>query len=373
LGNDGYRNYFINRFADLMNSLLSPSSVISYIDELQNMIVSEMRREMDRWGPEGPWGRQNFSDWEQNIEDVRDFARQRPWHMREQIMEKFELEDTAKVVVLPPVGDGTVRINSITPDELPWEGLYYQGVPITISAVPEPGYLFYQWSDTTLAPQPEITVNLEGDRTFQAVFYFGYLIEDIQVESITDSSADISWSTNVPTCGQITYGLSESMGYVTEKDKEVKEVHCIPLRDLEPDTVYYFQIACEDSSGLQNQCAVMTFRTLEEATATQVLVKGIPEAFGLSPNYPNPFNSATCWEIALPEPGLLQAVIYNVSGQAVHRLFHRKLPEGIMRLVWDGHDDSGQAFVSGVYIMRVVFEGESGKRERAVARLVMIR
>ncbi len=373
LRNDEYRTYFINRFADLMNTTLLPDSIMSHIDRLCEMIRPEMEREMDRWGPLNPWYVQNVTNWEENVEELRTVIRQRPGFQREHIMEKFGLDDTSNVTILPSIGNGSVRVNTITPDDLPWEGTYYHGVPIEISATPSAGYVFYQWSDTTLPNLPGITVTLEGNRSFQAIFYQVFQIEKILIESTTDSSAIISWSTSEPVYSRILYGLSETLEFDIEVTSECAEIHCITLEDLIPDTLYYFQIVCTDSAGLQGESDLLTFRTLEESSGTQILTEKIPDQFKLSPGYPNPFNSIIHWEVALPEQGQLHAAVYNVSGQRVTLLYDGYRSAGLKRMDWNGRNTMGEIPVSGVYILRVLFDGQSGRREQATTRMVMIR
>jgi len=373
LTNESYRNDFINRFSDLMNTVLLPSQVLAHIDTLASMIRSEIPREIARWKEESPENIWDAAQWEQNVEYMRQFVRQRPHYQREHIMEKFGIADTTRVTLLSPIGQGKVRINTLTPEDLPWSGVYFQGIPVSLCAVPDPGWTFYQWSDTTLPDQPEIEVILEGDRTIQAVFYKSLELQEISVESITDSTATVTWGTNVAAIGHIDYGPTESLGQSTEEEIEETEAHEIILRGLDSDTQYYFQIVCTSSLGEHNQSGIETFRTLGGSTSVWPMKEGLPEQFELSPNYPNPFNSSTCIAVSLPEPGNLRAAIYNVSGQEVYRVYDGGHSAGIIRMVWDGTNSAGEDLVSGVYILRIIFEGKSGKRDLAMARLVMIR
>ena len=197
-------------------------------------------------------------------------------------------------------------------------------------------------------------------------------MNDIVVESIADSSAVICWNTNVPAAGHIAYGISESLDQMTETEIEDKEIHSITLEELVSDTLYYFQIVCTDSFGQHVESDILTFRT-DETTGLFPGDGDIPEEFRLCPNYPNPFNGTTCLEVVLPESGNLQAMVYNISGQEVYRLYEGVHTTGVKRMVWDGINQSGEVLVSGVYIARILFEGKSGKRELASCRLVIIR
>ncbi len=366
--NNDFRTTFINRFADLINTVLLPDTIEMHMDALAGSIRPEMNRELARWGYQI-----DTLKWESNLDRMRSFVHKRPGYMRQQIMDYFHIKDTVRVTILPSVGNGEVTINTVTPQELPWEGIYFSQIHMELKAIPAAGYMFYQWSDTTLPSQSEVTVSLEEDRSFQAVFYETLQIQDVLIESITDSSADISWNTNVPAIGWIAYGLSDTLGYETETEAEAVQAHHFALEALEPDTLYYFQILCTDSIGQHVEGALLTFRTLGGATDVSSRDNVIPKAFGLSPNYPNPFNGITQWEVALPEPGNLHAAVYNVSGQRVTLLYDGYHTAGFKRMDWNGRNTMGEMLVSGVYIIRVVFEGQSGGREQATVRMVMIR
>lgn len=76
-----------------------------------------------------------------------------------------------------------------------------------------------------------------------------------------------------------------------------------------------------------------------------------PEVFGLTPNFPNPFNSSTEIRFAIGGAGPVTAElgIYNVLGQRVRMLVRGKRGPGRYSVLWDGRDDRGQALGSGIY------------------------
>jgi len=99
----------------------------------------------------------------------------------------------------------------------------------------------------------------------------------------------------------------------------------------------------------------------------------LPKAFALMPNYPNPFNAGTLWPLDLPENGLLRAVIYNLQGQRVAELSDQHWRAGRHTLRWEGKDSAGRAVSSGIYLLRLFFEGESGNRQVVTRRLAFLR
>jgi hypothetical protein len=83
----------------------------------------------------------------------------------------------------------------------------------------------------------------------------------------------------------------------------------------------------------------------------------IPKTFSLSNNYPNPFNSQTTIEYALPKESKVKIVIYNVLGQRVKTLLDQREPLGYKRVVWDGKNQNGETISSGIYFYRIEAEG----------------
>ncbi len=83
----------------------------------------------------------------------------------------------------------------------------------------------------------------------------------------------------------------------------------------------------------------------------------VPEASGLSPNSPNPFNSATVIAYHLSSEGPVQLVIYNVLGQPVRTLVDETRGAGRYQVKWDARDDGGALLSTGVYIARLSYPG----------------
>ncbi|MDE3260124.1 MAG: T9SS type A sorting domain-containing protein [Gemmatimonadota bacterium] len=83
----------------------------------------------------------------------------------------------------------------------------------------------------------------------------------------------------------------------------------------------------------------------------------LPEASGLAPNSPNPFNSATLITYHLSSPGPVKLVIYNVLGQPVRTLVDETRGAGTYHVRWDARDDGGALLSTGVYIAHLSYPG----------------
>jgi hypothetical protein len=163
LGNPGFRERFLARTADLLNTTLAPSFVVNLIDGLAAELEPDIVYETSRWSVS--------SNWAANVEELRDFARRRPDFVRQHMVESFDLAGTAMLTFEPPAdGGGYVAVNGFLLDDLPWQGIYFQGVPIQIVAVPAPGYRFAGWAGADLPPMASITWTVDGPRTFAPRF-----------------------------------------------------------------------------------------------------------------------------------------------------------------------------------------------------------
>jgi hypothetical protein len=79
------------------------------------------------------------------------FVNQRPAISRNYIKDEFNL--TSEVVLTLdafPAGSGRIEISTITPDIYPWSGVYFNGNPVTITAIPNPGFTFDHWGSSVI-------------------------------------------------------------------------------------------------------------------------------------------------------------------------------------------------------------------------------
>jgi hypothetical protein len=163
LGNSGFRERFLSRAADLLNTTLAPSSVVDRIDALAAALEPDVVYEASRWSVS--------SNWAANVEELRAFARRRPDFVRQHMVESFDLTGTAALTFEPPAGGGGhVAVNGFLLDDLPWQGVYFQGIPIQIVAMPAPGNRFAGWEGADLPQTASIAWTVDGSRTFAPRF-----------------------------------------------------------------------------------------------------------------------------------------------------------------------------------------------------------
>ena len=91
-----------------------------------------------------------------------------------------------------------------------------------------------------------------------------------------------------------------------------------------------------------------------EAGSDMVSVANVPTEYGLSANYPNPFNPETTISFQLPEVADVMLHIYNVQGQKIATLVNERKDAGSYQVVWNGTNDVGQAVAGGMYIYKII-------------------
>jgi hypothetical protein len=163
LDNPEFRDQFLGRAADLLNTVFSPESVVTRIDRLAAQLRPDIQYELSLWSSPG--------DWEASVAYLREFALKRPDAVREHLVQHFNLGGTAELAFSPPAeGKGRVAVNGMMVPDEPWQGVYFQGTVVRVTAVPEPGYCFAGWLPAELPQTPVITLSVSGPQTFAPRF-----------------------------------------------------------------------------------------------------------------------------------------------------------------------------------------------------------
>ncbi len=201
-----FKNQFINRNADLLNTIFTPDYLKNFIYKIHDSINAEMPRHFARWGNGfndpafGLPGQGTYMDWNTfNLSQLVMFINYRPATARNQIENTFSLKKQVPVTfnVYPP-GAGKIELNTIELDSFPWSGIYFDSVPVTFKAVPNPGYEFAFWQSNKLLPNPDfnqsIKINVDTTDVFTAYFFGApdtnkIIFSEINYKSSTTSDA----------------------------------------------------------------------------------------------------------------------------------------------------------------------------------------
>ncbi|MFN5784399.1 MAG: lamin tail domain-containing protein [Flavobacteriia bacterium] len=171
--NGQFKKYFINRYADLMNTAMRSDQYEPIVTEMYEQLLPELPRHFQRWTGDVSGGMLTYTaiyngllNQFENRSDV----------VRNQMINEFGLNETVDVTLnVQPAGAGLIKISTIVPENLPWTGVYFDGNPVGMTAIANPGYTFVGWVPNGQIPFNEledvsIQLNIPNDGAYTALF-----------------------------------------------------------------------------------------------------------------------------------------------------------------------------------------------------------
>jgi hypothetical protein len=108
------------------------------------------------------------------------------------------------------------------------------------------------------------------------------------------------------------------------------------------ETVDFSDIISDINNNIVENNGFDSFGLSREGSLSQ------PTAYGLSEAYPNPFNPVTSFSYTMPEDGMVNVGIYDISGRQVAELVNGFRSAGSYPVVWNANNLS-----SGVYMIQM--------------------
>ena len=139
LENSGFRAAFVNRMAVLLQMNFSSERVLARIERMMNEIESEIPRDQKRW-------KLSSSRMERQLEEIKDFAQERPGVVYDELREYFELGSPI-ALSLSVSGPGIINVHGLKIDSYPLTVNFFEGLPVMLEAVPTNGGVWAGWSD----------------------------------------------------------------------------------------------------------------------------------------------------------------------------------------------------------------------------------
>ena len=177
LENNDFKQQFINTFADRLNTTFREDVVLERIDEFETHYRPEIEEHIHRWSNLGG----SYGAWLAYVDEIREFALLRPAYQRDHILDYFNLPGTASVTVQTEPEKGFVQINTINirdgaigiTDPGNWSGIYFQSVPIVVTAHPYPGYRFSHWEGVGIDNLEDETITIVpmGDIQLMPIYH----------------------------------------------------------------------------------------------------------------------------------------------------------------------------------------------------------
>jgi hypothetical protein len=257
--NTKYKNYFINRFADLMNTNYRDERIIAVENHFFNQTLVEMQNEYQRWGD--PWNIPGQMDnFYNNHLTFQEQLLCRTGQVRNHIQNGFSLPQQVTVELdVFPIGAGKIKISTITPDEYPWQGVYFDGVPVKIEAIANSGYAFSHWENSALITDVNDSIwedlITNDNALFKAFFVSTVGIEenDTEFSLYPNPTNDIIYISHpLIQSKQLQIKISDSQGRVIHKLNSISSsLVSVSVEDL-AEGVYLVEIL-ENGARLHSQ------------------------------------------------------------------------------------------------------------------------
>ena len=179
LKNEEFKNKYVLRFCDYVNYVFSLDRIDSLIDDYKDNYLEKLASGKVRWkGYEYEDEKEAFANYKnnfaKNFDDMRKFFKYRPKYALEHMKEYLELDGELQeiTIIKEGIGEGKIKINSITPEfkDGKWVGQYFSEIPITITAIPSGKSKFEGWSGDVDSEENTIILDLNQDTEIYAKF-----------------------------------------------------------------------------------------------------------------------------------------------------------------------------------------------------------
>ena len=172
LDNADFRCRFANRYDDLINTTFQVDRFNAVTDELKSELAPAIPDHVANWSSQ--MGPNSYAYWLDAVNGIKSYNSARIATARQHLNQSLSLQGQRAVdLAAYPLNSGHIQLNSITP-ELPWDGIYHGGCPITAQAIPSFGFIFSHWysnaTDYNNALQDSINVVLAANTTLVAHF-----------------------------------------------------------------------------------------------------------------------------------------------------------------------------------------------------------
>ncbi|KAA3613282.1 MAG: T9SS C-terminal target domain-containing protein [Calditrichaeota bacterium] len=146
LNNTDFKHDLLNRFADNLNTIWRPENILVQIDSMQNQLRTEMPHHIDRWQNEFTEWAMSMESWNDYVDELREFSQIRTTTLHQEILSEFAIASVTSLTIKQTSRAGQVRVNNnLAIEESSWNGQYFHGIPITVTAVAKPGFRFKSW------------------------------------------------------------------------------------------------------------------------------------------------------------------------------------------------------------------------------------
>ena len=181
--NATFKNDLINRYCDHLNTTFLSARTVPMAESIAGVVEPEAARHYARW--ERPlW---YFTE---SMNIIYEFLNERPAYARNHLSQEFNLGPQLTLSLdVSPAGSGGIQLTGVKIDTS-WSGTYFEGIPIPLTAVPDPGFEFVEWSDPMLPDTSSVVITPDGNYSVTAIFQETVMPGIAVINEINYHSAD---------------------------------------------------------------------------------------------------------------------------------------------------------------------------------------
>ncbi|REJ84314.1 MAG: T9SS C-terminal target domain-containing protein [Bacteroidetes bacterium] len=177
LTNNEFKRNFITQYAHNMNFSFCPLRVDSVLNMFRGRLQNELPAHILRWKDSNDTldyytagYYKTLAEWHTEVDTIKLFFDNRANHMRKFVMQQFSISDTSRLTLAKiPAQGGVIEIDTFRVPEVHCNLVYFNGYPVTIRAVANPGFVFTGWNSSGGSTAP-LTWNPARDTTITAYF-----------------------------------------------------------------------------------------------------------------------------------------------------------------------------------------------------------
>ena len=177
--NTGFKNQFINQFADELNGRFEASNVSQHIDSIANTVAPEINQHFQHWSNwnnrSDYWRQQgmlsSYSEWENEVNKIKEFSDKRIPYLTDHFRNYFGIGGMYNLnIAINNTAAGSVQLNSLNLSSANWQGEYFDNIPITLTAIPNEGYTFSHWQGAINQSDTDVVLTTSQNSSIQAIF-----------------------------------------------------------------------------------------------------------------------------------------------------------------------------------------------------------
>jgi hypothetical protein len=161
--NEDFRASFLQRTALYLGTVFDEDRVTLVIDSLKGRIEGEMEHHIARWN--SPVSQ---AIWLQHMESLEEFGRNRNRYLMAHLMNYFSIPDTSGLTLQCGEGGKIKVADALVQDQGSATHTMFNGIPVVLEALPDPGYDFTGWNGKD--PERRLELMLSGDTVLAAGF-----------------------------------------------------------------------------------------------------------------------------------------------------------------------------------------------------------